>query len=82
MPVPWRVSEIRPQWTGDLIEKPKRLTNGADACISNANATADGKRLALLQFSGKHGTTYIADLEAGGSHIRNSRHFTTARTQM
>jgi eukaryotic-like serine/threonine-protein kinase len=62
--------------TGKLIEKPKRLTNGTGACISNANATADGKRLAFLQSSTEHGTAYVADLEAGGTRIRNSRHFT------
>jgi eukaryotic-like serine/threonine-protein kinase len=62
--------------TGKLREKPKRLTNGAGGCISNANATADGKRLAFLQSSAEHGTTYVADLQAGGTRIRNSRHFT------
>jgi serine/threonine protein kinase len=62
--------------TGRLIGKSKRLTNGAGGCISNANATADGKRLAFLQSSADHGTTYVADLQAGGTRIRNSRHFT------
>lgn len=62
--------------TGKRIEKPKRLTNGAGGCISNANASADGKRLAFLQSPGQHDTSYIADLEAGGTRIRKSRHFT------
>jgi serine/threonine protein kinase len=62
--------------TGKLIEKPKRLTNGAGGCISNANVTADGKRLAFLQSSGERNTSYVADLEAGGTRISNSRHFT------
>ena len=62
--------------TGKLIGKPKRLTNGAGGCISGANSTADGKRLAFLQSSGEHGTAYVADLEPGGTQIRNSRHFT------
>jgi serine/threonine protein kinase len=62
--------------TGKLIEKPKRLTNGAGGCISGANATADGKRLVFLQSAGEHGTAYVADLEPGGTEIRNARHFT------
>jgi len=62
--------------TGELIEKPKRLTNWTGFCSSNANVTADGKRLAFLQSSGEHGTAYVADLEAGETRIRNPRHFT------
>ena len=63
--------------TGKFIEQKKRLTNGpGNGCISNANASADGKRIAFLQSSGGHDTAYIADAEAGGSRIRNPRHFT------
>jgi|SRR5579864_774019 len=62
--------------TGKPLEKPTRLTNGSGGCISNANATADGKRLAFLQSSGEHGTAYVADVDSGGTRIRNSRHFT------
>ena len=62
--------------TGELIEKPKRLTNWTGFCSSNANVTADGKRLAFLQSLGEHGTAYVADLEAGETRIRNPRHFT------
>ena len=64
------------QHTGKLMEGPKRLTNGTGSCITSANATADGRRLAFLQSSGGHDTGYVADLEAGGKHIRNPRHFT------
>jgi serine/threonine protein kinase len=63
--------------TGKFIEQPKRLTNGpGKGCISNANATADGKRIAFLQSSGGHDTVYMAAAEAGGSRIRNPKHFT------
>jgi Tol biopolymer transport system component len=62
--------------TGELIEKPKRLTNWTGFCSSNANITADGKRLAFLQSSGEHGTAYVADLDASGTRIGNPRHFT------
>lgn len=62
--------------TGKVTDKPKRLTNGVGGCISAANATSDGKRVSFLQSAGDHGTTYIADLDRGGTRIRNSRHFT------
>ena len=62
--------------TGKPIEKPKRLTNWTGFCISSANVTADGKRLAFLKLSGSHVTTYMADLAAGGTRILSQRHFT------
>jgi serine/threonine protein kinase len=61
--------------TGGLLEKPKRLTNWTRFCASRASATADGKRLAFLDWSG-HGTGYVADLDAGGKRLINSKHFT------
>lgn len=62
--------------TGKVIDKPKRLTNGIGGCVSAVDATSDGKRVAFLQSTGDHGTTYIAELDRGGTRIRNSRHFT------
>jgi len=61
--------------SGELLEKPKRLTNWLGVWMSNPSATADGKRLAFLQSSG-HGAGYVADLEAGGTRLVNSKHFT------
>lgn len=61
--------------TGRQLERPKRLTDWTGFCIGNANATADGKRLAFIRSSGGHDTAYVADAETGGS-IRNARHFT------
>jgi eukaryotic-like serine/threonine-protein kinase len=62
--------------TGKPLEKPKRLTNWTGFCNSeNANATADGKRLAFLRRAVAW-TVYVADVEAGGTRIRNMRHFT------
>jgi serine/threonine protein kinase len=61
--------------TGKRVEEPKRLTNWTGFCFNNANATADGKRLAFVQ-SGGHDTAYIAELRAGGWRIRNPKHFT------
>jgi serine/threonine protein kinase len=61
--------------SGQLTEKPKRLTNWPGFCIWNANASADGKRLVFLR-SSTHATIHVADLEASGRRLRNLRHFT------
>jgi Tol biopolymer transport system component len=62
--------------SGQLNEKPRRLTDWVGFWMNNPSVTADGKRLAFLRSSGEQGTAYMADLEAGGTHIHNSRHFT------
>jgi Tol biopolymer transport system component len=59
--------------TGETAEKPRRLTNWADFCVSNPSVTADGKRLAFLQMVYRD-AVYVADLDSGGTRIRNSRH--------
>jgi serine/threonine protein kinase len=61
--------------TGQIIEKPARLTNWAGFCMSSTGATANSKRLAFLEWAGR-GTVYVADLLAGGTRIRNARQFT------
>jgi len=61
--------------TGKSLENPRRLTNWAGLTMNGPSATADGKRVAFLESSG-HGTAYVADLEAGGTRLRNPRHFT------
>jgi len=61
--------------TGQTIEKPKRLTDWAGFCIAYTAATADGTRL-VFRKSSVHSAAYVADLEAGGTRIRNARHFT------
>jgi serine/threonine protein kinase len=66
--------------SGEVIQKPKQLTNWAGFCMNNPSATADGKRLAFLETSSGHTTTYLTDLEAGGKRIRNPRHFTFEET--
>ena len=60
--------------TGEVIEKPKRLTNWSGFCMAAMSVTADGKRLAFLKWEG-HGTSYIADLAAGGTQILRPRRF-------
>jgi len=61
--------------TGQPVEKPTRLTNWAGFYLNSTTATANGKRLAFLETTGR-GTVYVADLTAGGTRIRNSRQFT------
>jgi serine/threonine protein kinase len=62
--------------TGRPLEKPKQLTNWTRFCPGGTSATVDGKRLAFVDVSSGHGTGYMADLEAGGTRLVNSRHFT------
>jgi len=60
--------------TGERVEKPRRLTNWPNLCVSSGGVTRDGKRLAFLGWAG-NGTSYIADLDAGGTRIHDIRHF-------
>jgi DNA-binding winged helix-turn-helix (wHTH) protein/Tol biopolymer transport system component len=61
--------------TAQTIEKPRQLTDWAGFCMDYSGATGDGKRLAFLK-SSVRSAAYLADLEAGGTRIRNPRHFT------
>jgi serine/threonine protein kinase len=61
--------------TGELVEKPRRLTNWAGFSMSDPSATADSKRVAFLESSGR-GTSYVADIQAGGTRLVNARRFT------
>ena len=61
--------------SGNVIEKPTRLTNWVGFWMNSPSATADGKHVAFLQ-SSSLGVSYMADLEAGGTRLVNSRRFT------
>jgi Tol biopolymer transport system component len=61
--------------TGKPIGKPRKLTNWAGFCVNGAGVTADSKRLAFLKWQYRT-STYVADLEANGSHIGKPTHFT------
>ena len=61
--------------SGKPVEKSKRLTNWPQFCIDHLSMTADGKRLVFRESEGRI-TTYVADLEAGGTRIANTKHFT------
>ena len=65
--------------TGKLIEKPRRLTNWNGFCMNPTSATADGKKIAYVQYVG-HPTVYVADLHSSGIPISNLRHFTLTDT--
>src|SRR4029077_20752610 len=43
--------------------------------VGNTSSTSDGKHVAFLQ-STSRGVSYLADLEAGGTRLTNSRRFT------
>ena len=53
----------------------RRLTNWTGFCMDPTSVTADGKKLAFLEYAG-HPTVYVADLQAGATRISNERHFT------
>jgi serine/threonine protein kinase len=58
--------------TGAPIEKPRKLTSWAGFCLNFTTLTKDGKRLSF-QESSAYGTTYLADLEEGGTRLVNTR---------
>jgi serine/threonine protein kinase/WD40 repeat protein len=61
--------------SGELTERPRRLTRVAGAWLNSPSATADGRLVAFQQSTG-HGTAYVADLEANATGARNLKHFT------
>ncbi|HET9306113.1 MAG TPA: protein kinase [Candidatus Sulfotelmatobacter sp.] len=60
--------------TGQLIDKPKRLSDWTGSCMSYVSATAEGKRVVFLKGVG-HITSYLADVQANGRRILKPRHF-------
>jgi hypothetical protein len=61
--------------SGKRLEEPRRLTNWPNSCVSSGSVTSDDKRLVYSLSSGFY-TSYVADLGAGGTQIRNAKHFT------
>jgi len=58
--------------TGELLEKPRQLTNWVGQAMDLPSATSDGKRVAMLRSFSRE-TGYLADLEDGGTRLVNSR---------
>jgi DNA-binding winged helix-turn-helix (wHTH) protein/Tol biopolymer transport system component len=65
--------------TGKQIEEPRRLTNWPSFCVSGGSVTSNDKRLVFRGFSSFY-TSQVADLEAGGTRIRNPKRFTLEDT--
>jgi serine/threonine protein kinase len=61
--------------TGKHLEEPRRLTNWPSFCVASGTVTNDDKRLAFTSFS-TFLTSYVADLGAQGTRLRDIRHFT------
>jgi eukaryotic-like serine/threonine-protein kinase len=61
--------------TGKPLGETRRLTSWSGFCMSGESATADGKKLAFLRWA-SHFTIYMADLDAGGTRVISSKHFT------
>ena len=72
-------TDIDPK-TGRLSEERKRLTNWTGFCMDPTSVTHDGRRVAFIKHA-SHGTTYIADLDATGTRIIKSRHFTLEESE-
>ncbi len=66
--------------TGKPIGEPRRLTSWSGFCMSGESATADGKKLAFLRWA-SHFTIYMANLDASGTRVINSRHFTLSESR-
>jgi eukaryotic-like serine/threonine-protein kinase len=65
--------------SGAPAEKPRRLTDWSGFCMSAMSETSDGKGLAFLKWSGKM-TSYLAELERGGTQIVRPKHFPTSES--
>jgi Tol biopolymer transport system component len=61
--------------TGAPSGKPIKITHGSGSAITILNASADGKRLAVLKDNSQI-AVYIGELEAHGTRMKNLRRFT------
>jgi serine/threonine protein kinase/Tol biopolymer transport system component len=61
--------------TGEPTGKPRRITDWAGTGINIANASADGKRLALTKGSYQF-DVYVSELQANGTRLKTPRRLT------
>ena len=54
--------------SGEPVENPRRITNWAGFCAAATSVTADGKRLAFLEWR-PHTNVYASDLQSNGTRI-------------
>jgi serine/threonine protein kinase len=67
---------VRPDLaTGKHLEEPRRLTNWPSFCVSFGSVTSDDKQLVFMGYSGFF-TSQVADLEAGGTRVRDPKRLT------
>jgi len=62
----WQI-RIDPR-NGAPVEKPRRITNWAGFCVTDASATSDSKRLVFLEYR-FHTSVFVADLQARGTRV-------------
>ena len=66
--------------TGRAIGQPRRLTNPSlSYCMQMQSATADGKTETFLRAESLF-SVYMSDLDASGTHVIKSTHFTLTRS--
>ena len=61
--------------TGEPVGKPRKITHWSGALVGSANASADGRRLAVLKVNFQM-DVYIGQLEAHGTRMKASRRLT------
>lgn len=61
--------------TGRRLDEPRRLTNWPNFCVFSGSVTNNDKQLAFVAASNFY-TSYIGDIDAGGTRISNLKHFT------
>ena len=66
--------------TGETLEKPRRITNWPKFCMKGMGMTADGKRLAFLEWAG-HFTVYVGDMDASGTRVTQPTNFTLSESE-
>jgi Tol biopolymer transport system component/DNA-binding winged helix-turn-helix (wHTH) protein len=61
--------------TGEPVGRPWQVTNWAGFCLARASVTANGRRLAFVQWT-FYSSAYVADLEANRMRISKPKRFT------
>jgi len=65
---------------GELIDKPRRVTNWTGACMADESVTADGKRLTFRRWTAQH-SVYLADLATNGTSVSTPRQITPTKNK-
>ncbi len=66
--------------TGAPTDKPKRLTNWGGTCPIGTSITAEGRKLAFLNWGQGHAPMVVTDLEANGKRVANTRSFASSQS--